>query len=286
MRDIEELLQTVPEGHLHHYTSVHAAFQIIESGRVWASSAYYLNDSSEVLGAVKEVSLEAERTRDRSVGKQKEMLDQLLSWLETLRSPQGLYIFSLSERRNDLSQWRSYTPFGKGVCLSFSQSDVERISKVNGLRTIRCVYKNKEKQSLAQSIVSKTIESWKSSAEEFEQRGPTWLYPLFERLKSNFLTVLASLKNVSFEKETEWRLLTPYVASLSHERVHYRVGASMIVPCYSIDISSNDHLFDYVTIGPTEHNNLSMHAMSAYMSKFKFSRNGCFASGIPYREWK
>ncbi len=286
MRDIDDLIGPQLTVDLHHYTSVAGLYGVASTRQLWASNAYYLNDSSEILGAVDLTKVVAMRISEESEGEQKELLDQLVNWLSFLKSPQGIYVFSLSEKENDLTQWRAYTPYGKGVTMSFSVDQVIDIAGINECKIIRCQYKNETKKELADRVVRKTIETWRNTNLDLNKAHPSQKYhPLFEELKGNFLTVFASFKDQRFSSENEWRLVSKHSPSLTEERIDYRLGASILIPYLKLEFPNRSPLFDRIWVGPTEHNNLSMHAIAAFMSKYELVKNGCVSSGIPYREW-
>jgi hypothetical protein len=288
MRDIDDLLQANLSCDLHHYTGISSLDGIARSRTLWASSAYYLNDSSEVAEAVRLTATVAAQLEADAGDDAKLLLQHLQEWLKTLRRPQGLYVFSLSSSENDLSQWRAYTPYGKGVCLSFTPGQVNKIADTNIFRIIRCIYDMKEKREIASRVVHKTIETWwATSGDSIGQAHPSQKYfPLFESMKANYLTAFSSFKDQRFSSENEWRLVSPHTPSLVADAIDYRVGASMLVPYMKLRLAESGPMFDRIWIGPTEHNNLSMHAMSAFMSKYGLVKNGCVSSRIPYREWK
>lgn len=63
--------------------------------------------------------------------------------------------------------------------------------------------------------------------------------------------------------------------------------ASMLMPYIEIDLSVNDDaqaLFEEVILGPSQHVNLSMSALSSYLSNKKVS-NTTANSDIPFRKW-
>jgi hypothetical protein len=222
----------------------------------------------------------------RHAGDEAELLRQLHSWLPCLEQPHGIYVVSLSEKWNDLKQWSSYTPFGKGVCLTFRPETIRKIAKNSECRLAKCVYAKEEKEARAHFVIKKTVESWRNGLAP-QSSGPKdkTFYPLFELLKGNFLTVFATLKHGAFKQEKEWRLISQYIGNDQDPRLCFRAGSSMLVPYIRISLDGRDTLVDEVTIGPTEHTNLSMTAISGLCCKYKLS-NVRRSSTIPYREWR
>ena len=107
---------------LYHYTGISSLLYIAENNRLWASHVYYLNDSREIVHACSILKVLLEGQINKHQDDEREFLQQLADWVKSFeQTPYHLFIFSLSEEPNLLSQWRSYTPHGKGVCLGFSQ---------------------------------------------------------------------------------------------------------------------------------------------------------------------
>lgn len=257
-----------------------------ESRSVWASNAYYLNDSSEILEALELTSAVAIRKQAECDDPTRELLVQLVSWLKLLGSPQGLYVFSATEQKNDLSQWRAYSPYGKGVAIVFSPERIRRIADRNECKIVRCLYRRDEKERMAEKIVEKTIETWRSGyGQNFPgPQPPQGHHPAFESLKSHYLAIFSIFKNTNFKDEKEWRVISPLIEG--HDpRVDYREGASLLIPYFKIDLSDSEYLFDQAWIGPTAHQNLSMDVLHRFVSAKKVSQE-CLNSQQPYREFK
>jgi hypothetical protein len=109
-------------GVLFHYTSLEAACKILESGKVWASNVYFLNDSSEVAYGADVVE-----EGISSCSGIPEALRQLLragphgeasGFMRTARTWPA-HVFCLSEHPDSLGQWRAYGKSGGGVAIGF-----------------------------------------------------------------------------------------------------------------------------------------------------------------------
>lgn len=101
-------------GVFYHYTSFQALIEILMSGRIRFSSPAGLNDITEICS--------------RSLGK-----EQLAPELDAvrLRNLTKRFIFSLTDRYDNLNQWRLYGADGTGVCLGL---DLSRIDEDKDLR--------------------------------------------------------------------------------------------------------------------------------------------------------
>jgi hypothetical protein len=104
---------------LYHYTTVEGLKGIIEKNELWATSAYYLNDSAEmfygynVLREVLDQWLKENKQTEDSIALG--LARQLRSSFEDLfekRLLKPIYIACFCEKDNLLSQWRAYGQLG------------------------------------------------------------------------------------------------------------------------------------------------------------------------------
>jgi hypothetical protein len=148
MRDLDAFFQE-PQQDLWHYTGIAALMGIQKYRTLWAGHAFYLNDSSEILeaaGTLREAI--AERLGQVSECHQ-QFLRRLNDWtLEFMNEGQdhafaripNIFIFSLSESQSVLSQWRAYTPHGKGVSICISPAMLSHIARQAKFRIAKCLY--------------------------------------------------------------------------------------------------------------------------------------------------
>lgn len=117
---------------VYHYTSAAAAKAMVESQSIWLSEYTAMNDASEFTYA-----------RDRLTGLMRDRevyMDTLARYctafaIEGLIQDTGLMIGSLTARRDDLSQWRSYASNGAGCVLGIDASYLEHDAGV-AIRTV------------------------------------------------------------------------------------------------------------------------------------------------------
>lgn len=102
-------------GVLYHYTTVNGLQGILETNRLWASAAYYLNDSSEVeYGShLLHDELSVWRTANQNnpcfAADVLQGLDEIFSSpLSRISRTSTIYVTCFCENGNLLSQWRAY----------------------------------------------------------------------------------------------------------------------------------------------------------------------------------
>jgi hypothetical protein len=119
-----EHLALKPEQWLIHYTGIDTLVSMLKADipSLWLSGISYLNDSKELMNGH---DLMLKRLNDHLYMKDHNSAAQplLRIFADTLGLKQNtnahMYVMSFSEAANSLNQWRSYTPHGKGISMSF-----------------------------------------------------------------------------------------------------------------------------------------------------------------------
>jgi hypothetical protein len=263
MRQVSNFFYNEVESTLYHYTGVKSLLGIAGSKSLWASNIYFLNDAKEIVQACEILTqlLSDEVIRNRPQ-EQFEFLSQFRDWLEgCARGTFNVFVFSLSEEPSLLSQWRSYTPHGKGISIGISAPTLNALIAKEDLKIARCLYSYLEQQELLESLVEKMLLTF---AKEFHSIDTTKAHPsqkyhpFLERFRGDVLQVLSIIKHQAFSEEKEWRLISPYYPNYSDPEIKFREGSSM--------------------------QNLSFSALSMFLSNNRLS-NQTENSQIPYREW-
>lgn len=268
---------------LYHYTGVGALEGMASTGKVWASHIYYLNDSLEllhardVLGEMLEPGIGNPQPDGRAFALAFE------SWLKSLYSsrPHNIFVFSLSQQQSLLSQWRSYTPHGKGVSIGLTSIQVSTFANINRLRLGKCLYDESSQRALLSSL----IQELRARFDPTMSRSTEGYNAHFDEYTSEILQTLALIKHKAFEEEQEWRLISNQLPDASTE-ICFRQGdgSAMLVPYIKLNLDTNDWKFDSVTLGPTPHETLARSALLGFLHKSKLCRN-VHSGNIPYRKW-
>lgn len=282
---------------LYHYTGIGSLMGITQSKTLWASNAYYLNDGEEILYALKLLQkVIRDRERAESNSKVFEFLLEFGEWLNAFSSTGfNIFIFSFSQEQNILSQWRSYTPHGKGVSLGFSPEIINQIVSENELKIARCRYSPEEHNEIMNALLGKMLETFNQHSQDLDTTNkPSWekYHDFLEQFRGDILQVFSVIKHPSFSEEKEWRLISPYFDKYTVEEIKYREGASMLVPYIELkfgrwhNLKQHTHpvFFESVCLGPSQHKRLSYNALQQFLSNQKVSHL-TINSNVPYREW-
>lgn len=289
VRQVDSFFSPTADRMLYHYTGISGLLGIVESRRVWASHVYYLNDSKEILQACDVLDRVLAERHVGGDASESEFRRQFREWLASFRhTPYNIFVFSLSEKGSLLSQWRSYTPYGKGVSVGFSPAVLNHLLRDQGLRIARCLYSAAEHRELMHGLLDRMLTTFRQRATNLDlgRAHPSQRYhPFLEEYRKDLLQVLAIVKHSAFEEEREWRIVTPYFPDFTVPDLKFREGASMLLPYTELRLQPEGKLFEEVILGPSQHANLSMSALSMYLS----NRGVCDRttnSDIPLREWR
>src|ERR1041384_1576734 len=118
MTVLDRLKTTPTPPTLYHYTTQAGLLGIFETNCLWATSARYLNDSSEYLYGL---GLISERLTHKCRGSaiEPEHVEKLMAIAQSLSPFWGICVVSLSSEGDLLSQWRAYAGGSGGFAVGF-----------------------------------------------------------------------------------------------------------------------------------------------------------------------
>lgn len=269
--------ETPPEV-LYHYTSAHGFYGIVKKRALWLTHIRYLNDLAEFHHAVAEALDHLDEKLP--VDKFDERLRQALrTRLDTI-PPADYFVGSFSQDGDLLSQWRSYSDEASGFSVGFRPRDLMPHIKQQGVVLRRCIYDPEEKSAL----LSRTLEGILLSTAGRED-DDSRINLIVDRFMDAFLRLAPIFKAESFREELEWRV---YIGPLSmtHPRVEFRKGSSMIIPYFELKLGGDKKPLEIarVIIGPNSHKELSKASAEAYLLK-NGVRCETTQSEIPFRQW-
>lgn len=278
-------------GVLYHYTSQHTLWRIVESRTLWISNVYYMNDANEIrYGAELFRTVVAARHGQESTNEIKDFLSELGEWINQLTGvPHYIFVFSLTEKGNLLSQWRGYTPRGGvGVSIGFSKARLEAAAKAKGLALVKCIYKWEEQSEILNAELESILSEFAVDSPSLQTSGrpPNQKYlPYLYRHSERLLKTFCRLKDPFFEEESEWRLVSRYYEKYTDPDIRFREAASTMIPFIEFELSgihNDSRLFEQVYVGPAPHSNLAFSAISSFLSN-KRACNMTINSGSPLR---
>jgi hypothetical protein len=289
---LDIVIETGPkeEGILYHYTSQRAMHSIIENNSLWVSHVYYMNDANEIkygCNLFKQIILD--RINHEQEGNVKQLLSDLKDRMDfIIDMPLYLFVFSLSEKGNLLSQWRGYTPLGAGVSIGFGQQMLQLLAQLNEFTLIKCVYEKKDQDNILYPLLDKIITQFAIDLPLINTKGipehQKYMYYL-NKYTEELLMALCYIKDPAFKEECEWRLVSRYYEYYTHEDIKFREGNTTLIPYIELNLSGmkrSGKLFEEVVVGPSSNFNLSFYAVICYLSNKK-ACSRTINSLMPYR---
>lgn len=280
------------EGVLYHYTSHKNLRCIVEDRLLRISHVYYMSDANEIrYGAELFKTVVAERQNRETNQTLIEFLAELRDWLNQLIGlPHYIFVFSLTEKGNLLSQWRAYTPFGEaGVSIGFSKEGLEKIATEKGFEIIKCLYDKKEQLGILNTELDAIIAKFVKVAPSINitgrppnQKYLSYFYQYSERLLKTFCRI----KDPFFQEESEWRLVSKYYEKYTDPEIKFREGRTTLVPFVEFHLSGihdDGRLFEQVYVGPSPNFHLAYAAIVSFLSNKK-ACNITINSQSPLRE--
>ena len=141
-----------PSTPLYHYATADGLIGIFNEG-LWASSAYHLNDAKEFGYAIDLVRDTLQTNLRHERGPFNAAYGKVLEQLETIKPSFQVFIASLSEDGDSLSQWQGYCGGLDGYAIGFRRAHF-RPALSAGFSFIRCRYESDEQMEIVHGVIS------------------------------------------------------------------------------------------------------------------------------------
>ncbi len=266
---------TKPQAPMYHYTSLASLLGILKSRQVWASHIASLNDDKEYQYALELVYKSCRRLLSAGSMPWNSRLRYFVDNFQRLARP-NVFVFSLSEKPDLLSQWRSYVSDGDGVSVGFSPLSLLNLAGNNAATLVKCVYEPATQEELIEASVGLCVKGASGDATDSE------LESSFLNLSNVLSFVAPTLKHPSFVEEQEWRVVR--VADRTSD-ICFRARANEVVPYLGLTLGDeNDDLpLESLTIGPTRNPDLAFTATTSMLKELRIECRNVAFSPTPYR---
>lgn len=284
---------------LHHYTSLDAALSMVQNREIRLSHCEYLNDSTEIRGAVnlinETIAKAIHAAQTQSYHRPSELFYRdVLSKFDNKSSLYKAFVFCLSTgdpttlRGQDvLSAWRAYGRDGRGICLSYDSGQLVTYAKGgNGLRLSQVIYDEFLQERIISEIIDHGYRAFSQSNNQQEAASATVAALVF---------MMPVLKHKAFAEEHEWRFIfLPEDQDPTSSGIKFQVRQDLIVPYYTMQdaldpstqptrdpstlrINLTPHVAE-IMVGPSGHQHLNL-------KSFEIIRGTATLrwSAIPYR---
>ena len=286
---INALFPAVPEFELFHYTSIEAMLGIIENKVLWASDLRYVNDTSEILYFVQVVCARIDEMRSEVNPWENEVISQLDDWLRYSFLTDGPMIFSASftEKGDLLSQWRGYTPHGRGISLGFDPVSFSLTIASHGFNLGKCLYDEARQRAIITELISTVVDIARTIGPKPDVQPTRSFWAAFESVGSEIMHVAPFFKHPMFSEEHEWRCVSSPIKDIARSEMYFRPGASFLIPYQKMTLPTIDGSIALTKafIGPTPTVSLSMASIQSLFSHYGnlCQRVHLQACNVPYR---
>ena len=185
---------------LWHYTDANGLYGIISSSRLGFGDARFLNDRTERIYGEQLL----DRVFDEVVAADSSgITQQFRELVRVLRLPDRLYVCSLSETKESISQWQRYGADGAGYCIGFSRRHLDDLLDEDQIsREVMMYQEDAQMKLLREAVVSGLDQYRRVRGTEQEPRSGYYEY-LFTDMDID--AAVLQMKNPFFHDEQEWR---------------------------------------------------------------------------------
>ena len=275
----EWLEQEVPL-QLFHYTTKDGFLGIIKNKQLWASHILYQNDYTEynlALDILKETinnntSVLEQCSIDTSL-----LLDEMSKLLN-----KSIYVISLSEEKDLLSQWRGYANSNPGFCIGFRKYYLNDMIKTdNNIVIAKCIYDRAKQNSFMLELLVDSVGKIKNATMD-----PNFV--LSSQIAFRLMNYAPLIKHEKFKEESEWRII---ISNKNHKDQNFdiRTGKSFFIPYYKLDFYKQEAIGDII-IGPCPDKKMAYNStlFACYSNDIEFinpKSRELLESKIPFRNW-
>jgi len=255
---------------------------ILQSGRMWASSATYLNDPSELVYAVELISGQLKaQAQQASRELEKELWKRAALGVSGAES-QGTFLTCFCEEDDLLSQWRGYGAREDGFSLVF---DADRIGTRpdRGFELRRVIYKPAEQLTL----ITECLQAARRAVGRLRANEGDQLSVVSAFLSDHLHELIFAFKNPAFHEEKEWRAV--------HSTVEREIGRILLrptdgvvlIPYVEVDLAWRSDLdllpLRHIRIGPNPNRALAERAVIHLLQKHGYDHVDIQQTSIPLR---
>jgi hypothetical protein len=273
---------------LFHYTQTETCLPILRGSHVRATNALFMNDAAELVHAHEVYGAAVETLAEGATGALRRALDIAAGIVGVAEMGVDVYVFSLTEDGNQLSQWREYAAKGTGVSIGFDAGALRAsAARDPSLAFLRAVYDPGEQDRLLGRHVRDACEAFARNVEDKGDDGAA------DDVLRGHLSIALGLAQVAFKypgfrEEREWRVahLRP---NGDASGLGFRATANAIVPYVELDLTSAEEPYrgrlPVTTIyqGPQAMPGLGERSLGLLLAALGYHPVAIRSSGIPLR---
>lgn len=252
----QKLDEISPPDFIYHYTNDVGLQGILESGKLWFTNIFNLNDPSELRHGCQPI-INILKTTTKGAPTElnifsKKLSDDLNELVERIAH---LYIFSFSHNGDDLGQWRAYGDNGRGFALKFDCRTLEQAFINNGPDR-NCTFPIKYEENSLREMSKKVIDQLTSYILLMQGKNlkdevfDNYLTQLYDFLYVTALRLALFFKHKAYVNECEFRFFHLHRDD-ALENIKYRSRSHSLIQYKEFDWKSNSSsALKEIIIGP------------------------------------
>lgn len=236
---------------------------ILQHREIWLTDIRYLNDERELHEGLEKIrgilkSIRPESLMDQGYSsKAISFLDNVLrEQTEFIYIEDSLFVFSLSNQPDCLSQWRAYGNYAIEFDFQELSTQIGDIQK--------CSYKN----SLHEKNLLEKITSAISGTAEDMTTNDGCVHKGMD-IASQLISLAATIKHSGFEDERESRIILPTGEYGCERKINYRARGDMLIPYIAVPVSLD--CIKSVTVGPLREQDMAFNSLYEFIKKIECS---------------
>lgn len=194
---------------LYHYTDAAGLIGMLSSGLAWATDYRFLNDKTELLytnSLIQEIA--GRKLRENSSPTLTALYGALVSGKGVIDEDEEVFIFSMTEDPDSLSQWRAYSRSGMGFAVGFDAHVLADLAKSDDAEfSLRQVIYDEHVQRKVISEALDAMESRYRRDVKGRQQSSLLIKKIAEVVGELAVYRGSANKHPAFRDEREWRLV-------------------------------------------------------------------------------
>jgi hypothetical protein len=279
---------------LYHYTDARGFMGIVEGGCLRATDYRFLNDTEECrIGESIALDVAKAALTATTDAHARVLLDTFVrlypDYCLTKRAG-TIYVTSLSERGDLLSQWRGYAAGGTGYSIGFGRVPLDEVPGLS-IGLYKCAYDRAPLEDDMHAVLTRLANGFSAEFHRVadDPAGERKLGNLFLRL---MLVEIAQhalrAKHSGFREETEWRIVAfPRFDDEVNavKAVEYRAARIGLVPFVELPMRFQNRLvLTDVIVGPMHHKEHGVAVAAGFLTKMGYRGDDLVkTSTVPFR---
>ena len=233
----EPLQAKEPPQTIYHYTDDKGLKGILESGKIWVTDIFDLNDPSELQHGLSHAIDILKSKQIESLPDTKRFATHFSHFHPFVEEIAHFFVVSFSSRRDELGQWRAYADDGRGFAMGFDARGLENafaqvddpLNQMNP--TFPVTYDDERLIGLHKQLTEKMFDliSFPSRNNADPATTNSCLEKLSVHHAANVIQTTVFFKHQAYENEKEYRFLQLFPGVRPAPAVKYRMRSYSLV---------------------------------------------------------